>query len=68
MNTNMVSADRVIRAVVAVTIAVLFFFGILPGPLGMWLLIVAVIFSVTAFTGFCPIYKLLGIGNKAKAS
>lgn len=59
----MVFIDRVIRMAVAIAIAVLYFLKVIQDPIGSWLLIVAVIFLVTSFTGFCPLYRLFGVGR-----
>lgn len=64
MKVNMGSADRIIRMIVAVVFAIMYFTGIVPGTLGLILTIVALIFLFTATTGFCPIYRVLGVSTK----
>jgi hypothetical protein len=66
MKTNMIFADRVLRMFLAVATIVLYFIGVIPTGIGLWLMIGAVIFLITSFTGFCPIYAVFGIGNKRK--
>ena len=53
--------DRVIRIVIAVVIAVLFFTGQITGILGIFLLVLASIFFLTSLVNFCPLYTLVGI-------
>ena len=56
LKKNMGTADRIIRLLVAAVVAVLYFTGTLSGTLGLVLLILAVIFLVTSFFAFCPLY------------
>ncbi len=60
MRTNMLNADRTIRFLVAFALIVLFFAHILPAAFGSTILIVAVTFFITSYTGFCPFYWLVG--------
>jgi hypothetical protein len=64
MKKNMSTADRVIRILVAVAIAVLYFTGTISGTVALILLIVAGIFILTSFVSFCPLYRLLGISTR----
>ena len=68
MKTNMGRADRYIRIVLAVAIAGLYFGGYLPGGLAIGLLVVAAIFVLTSFVGFCPLYFPFGISTKKRSS
>jgi len=63
MTKNMAMADRVIRAIIAVVIAVLYFTGVINGTLGLILGVVAVIFLLTGIISFCPIYRLFGLST-----
>lgn len=63
MKKNMGSADRVIRLIIAAVIGVLFFTGVIPGTLGIILLVVAGIFALTSFISFCPLYAPFGINS-----
>jgi uncharacterized membrane protein len=58
MKQNMSSADRTIRAVVAVALAALIYFNVLTGTAAIVLGIVAGIFVLTALVGFCPLYTI----------
>jgi len=66
MKKNMGTIDRVIRILVAVVIAVLYFANVISGTLAIILLIVAGIFIVTSFLGFCPLYLPFGLSTKKK--
>lgn len=61
MKKNMGTADRVIRIIIAATVGVLFFTGVIPGTLGIVLLILAGVFLLTSLISFCPLYSLVGI-------
>ena len=56
MTKNMGTADRVIRFVIAVAVAVLYFTGTISGTLAIVLGIVAIAFFVTSLIGWCPGY------------
>lgn len=64
MMKNMGSTDRMIRFLVAVVIAVLYFTGTISGTLAIVLGIVAVAFVVTSLIGWCPIYLPFGLSTR----
>jgi hypothetical protein len=64
MKKNMGLFDRILRTVVAVIIAVLYFTKILTGTLGIILLVLAGIFLLTSIFGFCPLYVPFGINSR----
>ena len=66
MKKNMGTIDRVIRILVAIVIAVLFFTKVITGVLGIVLLVVAVVFVLTSFISFCPLYWPFGIRTNGK--
>lgn len=55
--------DKVVRLSIAITIAVLYFMGTIPGTLGIILLVVAVVFALTSFIIFCPLYTIFGMNT-----
>ena len=61
MKVNMSSADRIIRAIIAVIFAALYFTGTVPGTSGLVLTVVAVVFLFTSLVGYCPLYQIFGI-------
>ena len=64
MKKNMGSTDKVVRIVIAAVIAVLYFTNYISGTLTIVLLAIAVIFVITSFIGFCPLYQFFGISTK----
>lgn len=66
MKANMGSTDKTIRLIVAIILAALYFTGQVTGTLGIILLILAVVFVLTSFISFCPLYLPFGISAKKK--
>jgi hypothetical protein len=64
MKKNMGTSDRVIRLLVVVVIAVLYFMGQLTGLAVTILGIVAVAFLITSIVGWCPGYLPFGISTR----
>ncbi|MDX1684091.1 MAG: DUF2892 domain-containing protein [Saprospiraceae bacterium] len=68
MKKNMGSADRIIRLLLAVFFAILYFTGTVTGTWAIVLLVLAVIFVLTSAIGFCPLYapfRISTCSNKA---
>jgi type III secretory pathway component EscS len=63
MKTNMGTADRIIRLVVAAILVALYFMDILTGTAGIIGLVIAVVFAATALVKFCGLYALLGMNT-----
>lgn len=61
MLKNIGSPDRIIRILIAVTIAILYFTNVISGTAGIILLIIGGVLAVTALVGTCPLYLLLGL-------
>jgi uncharacterized membrane protein required for colicin V production len=66
--TNESTLDRIIRVVLAVSIAVLYFTGFITGTWAIVLWVVAAILLITGVVGVCPLYRLLGISTKRQSS
>lgn len=64
MRPNMGTPDRLLRIMVASVITALYFTGVLQGTLGVVLLILAGVFVLTSFIGYCPLYTLFGIRTR----
>ena len=64
MKTNMGTADRIVRILVAILILGLYFAQIISGTTAIVLLIFAGIFILTSFMRFCPLYYPFGISTK----
>ena len=63
MKKNMSSTDKIIRLIVAAIIAILFFTNVISGTLGIVLLVLAVVFTLTSFISFCPLYAIFGMNT-----
>jgi hypothetical protein len=61
MKKNMGIADRAVRLVIAAVLAILFFTKTVTGTLGIVLIIIAAVFTLTSFISFCPLYLPFGI-------
>jgi len=66
MKKNMGTIDKVIRILVAVVIAFLYFTHVITSTIGIVLLILATIFVVTSLISLCPLYLPFGINTGAK--
>ncbi len=63
MKKNMGNTDRLMRLLAAVIIGILVYSGVLQGTLAYVLLIMALIFAVTAIVNFCPLYSIFGFNT-----
>lgn len=66
MKKNMGTVDRLIRILVAIAIAVLYFTDLIGGTLAIILGVIAVIFLLTSIVGRCPAYVPLGLSTCRK--
>ncbi len=66
MKKNMGSLDRTLRIAIAVVIALLYIFNVISGTLAIVLGVVAVVFLLTSFVGFCPLYVPFKISTICK--
>lgn len=66
MKPNMGTADKVVRILVAIVIAGLYFANIISGTLAIILLVLAGVFILTSFMSFCPLYLPFGISTQKK--
>ena len=67
MTKNMGNVDRIIRFLLAVLVAVLYFTNVISGTVAVILGIIAVIFLVTSLIGFCPLYVPLKFSTRKEA-
>jgi hypothetical protein len=63
MKTNVGNIDRIVRIVLAIVFAGLYFGGIVEGTIGIILVVLAAVFTLTAAIGFCPLYMLVGLNT-----
>ncbi|MDI9873981.1 YgaP family membrane protein [Flectobacillus rivi] len=66
MKKNMGSTDKLIRIIIAIIVAVLYFTGTLTGTVGIISVVIAGVFVLTSLISFCPLYTLLGISTCKK--
>lgn len=64
MKKNMGTVDRIVRVIIAVLIVVLYLSGQLSGTVAAILGILAVVFLLTSFIGWCPLYVPFGISTR----
>lgn len=63
MKKNLGSIDRIVRAIFAVIVSILFFTNVITGTLGVILLVVGGVLLATSFINFCPLYSIFGISS-----
>jgi hypothetical protein len=66
MKKNMGSADRIIRIALAILVAVLYFTNTISGTLALVLGAFAIIFLITSFVSFCPLYSPFNFSTRKK--
>jgi len=66
MKKNMGSTDKIIRIAIAILIAILYFTNTISGTLAIVLGAFALIFIITSFVSFCPLYAPFGISTRKK--
>lgn len=60
------NTDRLIRVILAVVFAALYFSGTVTGLPGTILVVLGAVFLLTAAVGFCPLYAPFGISTCPK--
>ena len=66
MKKNMGIADRTIRTILAIVVAILYFTNQITGTAAIILGIIAVIFLLTSIVGFCPLYVPFKLSTRKK--
>ena len=66
MKANIGSFDKVIRIILAIIFAVLYFTKLVDGTVGIVLLVLSGILLLTSLFSFCPLYTLLGLKTTSK--
>jgi len=62
------NADKAVRLLIAAIVATLYFTGVIPGTLGIVLMVLAGVFVLTSLVSFCPLYAPFGLSTcKTKA-
>jgi hypothetical protein len=63
MKKNIGFLDRIIRIILSVVFAALYFMQVITGTIGLILLIAGGVLLATSLVDFCPIYKIFGIDS-----
>ena len=66
MKKNMGSIDKTIRVLIAVAIGILIYTNVFTGTWAIILGVIAVVFLITSFFSFCPLYTLCGASTCKK--
>jgi hypothetical protein len=61
MKKNIGAIDKVLRFLLGIAGGLLVYYEVITGPISFILLVAVAVFLLTALTGFCPLYGLLGI-------
>ncbi|HNP32929.1 MAG TPA: DUF2892 domain-containing protein [Flavobacterium sp.] len=64
MKKNMGITDRLLRIVAAVIVAILYYNNLISGTVAIVLGVLAVVFVLTSFISFCPLYTPFGINTR----
>lgn len=64
MIKNMGSTDKAIRTILAILFGVFYFTDVITGTIGTILLILGVVFLLTSFFSFCPLYVPFKISTR----
>ncbi len=64
MTKNVGTTDRIIRFLLAVLVAVLYFTNVISGTVAIILGILAIIFLLTSIVSFCPLYRLVNVNTR----
>ena len=67
MKQNMGSTDKIIRILIALVIGVLYYTETIRGTTAIVLGAFAIIFLITSFISFCPLYLPFGINTSKKS-
>ena len=63
MTANVGSIDKVLRLALAIAAVIGAYLAGMSSLLGIVLLVVGAVLGVTALTGFCPLYRVLGMST-----
>ena len=63
MKKNIGNADKGIRVLIAIVVAVLYYLNVIEGTLAYILMAVSIVLLVTSLINFCPLYRILGINT-----
>jgi len=66
MKKNMGTIDRIVRAIIAVAVGVLWYLGVISGTVAIVLGALAVVFLATSLISFCPLYLPFGLSTRSR--
>jgi Protein of unknown function (DUF2892) len=66
MKKNMGMIDKTVRFILAAIIGILYYINVINGTLAIVLGVLAMIFILTSFINFCPLYLPFGIDTRKK--
>ena len=66
MKRNMGSTDKFIRILIALVVGVLYYTKVIEGTLALVLGALAIVFLLTSFVSFCPLYLPFGLSTRKK--
>lgn len=66
MKKNIGMADKTIRFALAAIVGVLYYANVINGTLAIVLAALAIVFALTSFISFCPLYLPFGINTRRK--
>ena len=64
MKKNVGTTDKIIRLLLAAVVGGLYFAGVISGVTATILGVFALVFILTSFIGFCPLYLPFGISTR----
>ncbi len=64
MKKNMGSVDRAVRIILAIVFGALYFTNKVTGTWGIVLLVVGIVFLLTALVSSCPLYSIFGLKTR----
>jgi hypothetical protein len=68
MKKNLGTADRLTRVILALVVGVLYLTDQISGTAAVVLGLFAVVFLVTSFMSFCPLYAMFKLSTKKEAA
>lgn len=66
MKSNVSTADRMVRIIVAVIVAALYFANLISGTTAIILIAIGAVLLLTSMINFCPLYYVLGLSTRKK--
>jgi hypothetical protein len=63
MKKNMGNLDKGVRIALAIAVALLYYFNVIEETLAYVLMAFAIVFLLTSFVSFCPLYTLIGVNT-----